>query len=186
MADGVIGVQQQLGRPRQWTSRRLKEARKLRHHEGDEDDNEADSRHDQHRGIYQGLLNLILKRFYGRDVLYQPPQNLRQRAGSLARGDHVDVERGEDAREIAHGMGETASVHQPLMQRFRETLQTRLLEPAHKNAKSLIQRHARGQEVRELLRKQKELRKRERKPRVHGRRRGGGDCGRGGGRGARG
>ena len=89
-------------------------------------------------------------------------QDRRQRAARLAGGDHVDIKRREDVREIAHRLGKAAAIHQRLVQRAGKRVELRVLQPPHEDAERFIERHPRAEQVAELLGEKKLLRKRQR------------------------
>jgi hypothetical protein len=63
------------------------ETNQLRHHKGDEHDDQARARQREERRIDQRLLHAIAQIFRLGQMLDQPRQNIRQRAARLARRD---------------------------------------------------------------------------------------------------
>src|SRR5262249_40633343 len=99
----------------------------------------------------------VAETFLLHQVLDHARQDIRQRSARLARADHVQIKRWEDARKIAQGLGETPSVNQRLMQRTRHLLNARMFQPLLKHAEALVESHAGLQEVAELLGENQQL-----------------------------
>jgi hypothetical protein len=90
-------------------------------------------------------------------MLDQPRQNIRQRAARLAGRDKIHINCREDAGKIAQRLGKTAAIDQGLMERVRHLLHARLLEAFFQNGQSLIEGHARLEQMPELLGKDQQL-----------------------------
>ena len=122
----------------------LKKAGQLRHHHGHEDDDQADAGDDEHRGINERLCHAIAQRLDVGEMRDEALEDFRQRAARLAGGDEIDVERGKDARVIAHRLREAAAIDERLVQALRKALQLGMLHPPHEDAERLVERHARA------------------------------------------
>ena len=90
-------------------------------------------------------------------MFHQPRQNLGERAARFAGRDQIHIDCREDARELAQRLRETSSIHQRAVQRARHLLHFRLLQPFLENRKSFVERHSRGKQMPELLRKYEQL-----------------------------
>src|ERR1700748_1564781 len=90
-------------------------------------------------------------------MLHDAGENIRQRSARFASSDHVDVERSEDAREIAQRLRKAAAIDQRLMQSLRHLLDPRMFQPFLENAEALVQGHPGLQQVAKLLGKNQQL-----------------------------
>jgi hypothetical protein len=85
-------------------------AGQFRHHEGDKQRDQSDSRNGQNCRINQRLLDTITQLFRLHQVLDEPEQNLRQCATSFPRRYQIYVKRRKSPRELAQRLRETAAV----------------------------------------------------------------------------
>ena len=149
--DNVIGRDQHL---RRWWERlagALEEGRELRNHHRHEDDDKTEAGDDQHGGIDERLLDAVSQALHIGEMRDEALEDVAQGSAGLARGNEVDVKRRKDARIIAECLGETASVHQGLMQALRQAVQLGMLEAFLENAERFVECHARGQQMSQLL-----------------------------------
>ena len=153
----MIRAEQNTRRQRQSAAGLRHEVGQLRHHEGDENDDQRRAGEGEEGRINERLLHPVAQIFLLHQVLDHARQNIGQRAARFAGADHVHIKRREDARKIAQGLRETASVNQRLMQRARHLLNARMFQPLLEHAEALVEGHAGLQEVAELLGENQQL-----------------------------
>ena len=90
-------------------------------------------------------------------MIDQPREDIGKRATRFARGHHVDVERGKDAWKIAQRLRETAPIDQRPVQRLCHLVDARMFQAFLEHRQSFVQRHARLQQMAELLGKNEQL-----------------------------
>ncbi len=133
------------------------EAGQLRHHERDENRDQAGARDGEERRINQRLLDAVAQVLRLHQVFDQARQNIGKRATRLAGGDEVHIDRRKDAREIPEGLRKAAAIHQGLVERMRHLLHFRLLQTLLEDRQPLIERHSGPEQMAKLLGKNQQL-----------------------------
>ena len=109
------------------------------------------------RRVNQRLLHAVAQLFHRPEMLDEAAQDVRERAAGLSGHHEVDIQRRENPGVLAQRLRKAASIHQGSVQAGGQLPERRLFQTLDEDAERLVEGHAGGEQISELLREEQPL-----------------------------